>query len=539
MVAPSSLLDASPSVTSLSSLQLQSQPSYVSDPPIETVVFAWGASEDGQLGLDTRQDVPTPKVVEALLGTRFCGRQAGRVPLIAGSRASVGIDVDGQVLAWGWNGRGTLGRGHREAKGAERPQRVLGLEGRRVVQVALGGWHCLALDARGQVYAWGGNEYGQCGLEEGLKDVVTARPCLQGMRFRRIAAGGMHSLALTDSGEIWIWGEPWGDFSMTVSRRPRRIDTRSDYVEIASGAFHNLAITSEGQCLTWGINDFGQLGNGTTNYATVPEPVVGLEGVHVTAIAAGGWHSLAIASTGEVYVWGRGEYGRLGVGDRSGTSRLRPTLLTQGLEGRRVVQASCGGTHTAVVTDEGRCFIWGRAAFGRLGSGHAQDLLAPAELALPGGPERWRVVAVGAGGRHSLALAVPDSGRLAPRLEREATWAAGEADDEATEGAASPEGGSDDGGGAAGWDVGGEPVPVPGEEELRMYVDRVHAAGVGASVALLEGEEDGAELEAGLLLELKEEEEEAEEEEAPEEEDQEEGVHPGAPGDDLGLAISP
>lgn len=121
----------------------------------------------------------------------------------------MGIDVDGQVLAWGWNGRGTLGRGHREAKGAERPQRVLGLEGRRIVQVALGGWHCLALDARGQVYAWGGNEYGQCGLEEGLKDVVTARPCLQGMRFRRIAAGGMHSLALTDSGEVCVHGWFW------------------------------------------------------------------------------------------------------------------------------------------------------------------------------------------------------------------------------------------------------------------------------------------------------------------------------------------
>lgn len=61
-------------------------------------------------------------------------------------------------------------------------------------------------------------------------------------------------------------------------------------------------LAPQGQCLTWGINDFGQLGNGTTNYATVPEPVVGLEGTRVTAIAAGGWHSLAIASTGGV--WG-------------------------------------------------------------------------------------------------------------------------------------------------------------------------------------------------------------------------------------------
>lgn len=65
------------------------------------------------------------------------------------------------MLAWGWNGRGTLGRGHRDGADASRPQQVQGLEGVRVVQVALGGWHCLALDDEGRVYAWGGNEYGQ------------------------------------------------------------------------------------------------------------------------------------------------------------------------------------------------------------------------------------------------------------------------------------------------------------------------------------------------------------------------------------------
>lgn len=120
----------------------------------------------------------------------------------------------------------------------------------------------------------------------------------------------------------------------------------------------------------------------------------------------------------EVYVWGRGEYGRLGLGDRTGSSKLRPQKVSsevqaagwppvrrwdlcraqllgtvghpqpilqgispacpaltyacpasppqvKALEGHRVVQGSCGGTHTMVVTDEGRCFIWGRAAFGR------------------------------------------------------------------------------------------------------------------------------------------------------------------------------
>ncbi len=53
-----------------------------------------------------------------------------------------------------------------------------------------------------------------------------------------------------------------------------------------------------GRVLSWGIADFGQLGNGTTSYATNPEPVQGLEDVIIADIAAGGWHSLALSSTG-------------------------------------------------------------------------------------------------------------------------------------------------------------------------------------------------------------------------------------------------
>ena len=91
-------------------------------------------------------------------------------------------------------------------------------------------------------------------------------------------------------------------------------------------------------------------------------------------------------------------------------------MQVKALEGHRVVEGSCGGTHTMVVTDEGRCFIWGRAAFGRLGTGVNKDCISPVELKLPGGPERWRVISVAAGGRHSMALALPDNGNLGQRL---------------------------------------------------------------------------------------------------------------------------
>ena len=48
-----------------------------------------------------------------------------------------------------------------------------------------------------------------------------------------------------------MWGEPWGDFSMTIDRRPQRIDTTGDFIKIACGAFHNLALNSAGECFTW------------------------------------------------------------------------------------------------------------------------------------------------------------------------------------------------------------------------------------------------------------------------------------------------
>lgn len=279
----------------------------------------------------------------------------------------------------------------------------------------MGGWHALALDAEGCVYAWGGNEYNQCAVDAAQRDVVLPTRCVPDLRVCQVAAGGMHSLALTESGQIWMWGEPWGDFSMTIDRSPRRIDTTSSFVRIVCGAFHNLALDESGQVWSWGINDFGQLGNGTTSYATAPQRITeGLEGVHIADIAAGGWHSLAISAEGEVYIWGRGEYGRLGLGDKSGSSKLRPTKIAS-LEGLKVVEASCGGTHSMVVTEDGRAFIWGRGGLGRLGTGDEKDRYSPVEVKLPGGPERWRAISVAAGGRHSLVLALPDNGDLEAR----------------------------------------------------------------------------------------------------------------------------
>lgn len=90
-------------------------PAYCKAPPIEVVVFGWGVTEDGQLGLDDLSDVTRPSVIESLLGTNFSGFRFNRRPIVAGSRNTLAVTETGRVLSWGWNDRGTLGVGHRYA----------------------------------------------------------------------------------------------------------------------------------------------------------------------------------------------------------------------------------------------------------------------------------------------------------------------------------------------------------------------------------------------------------------------------------------
>ena len=93
---------------------------------------------------------------------------------------------------------------------------------------------------------------------------------------------------------------------------------------IAAGKTHSLALTESGEVYAWGDNDGGQLGLGDREERLTPMKVEGLP--KVKAIAAVGGHSLALTESGEVYAWGNNEFGQLGLGDRE--ERLTPTKVT-------------------------------------------------------------------------------------------------------------------------------------------------------------------------------------------------------------------
>ena len=98
-------------------------------------------------------------------------------------------------------------------------------------------------------------------------------------------------------------------------------------VQIAVGNRHSCALVESGHVWCWGWNQFGQLGDGTTENRSVPVQVTGLG--RVTALALGEGHSCALRTTGRVFCWGENEAGQLGNGSTADSlSPVRVVGLT-------------------------------------------------------------------------------------------------------------------------------------------------------------------------------------------------------------------
>jgi alpha-tubulin suppressor-like RCC1 family protein len=146
--------------------------------------------------------------------------------------------------------------------------------------------------------------------------------------------------------------------------------------------------------VAWGNNTFGQLGNGTTNQSPTPVLVSGLSGA--TAIASGGYHSLALRSDGTVWAWGANGHGQLGNGTTINSST---PVQANGLSGATAIAGGSSGDHSLAVKSDGTVWTWGANGHYQLGNGTTIDSSIPVQVSGLGA-----VTAVAGGSYHSLAL---------------------------------------------------------------------------------------------------------------------------------------
>ncbi|MFN2613570.1 MAG: Ig-like domain-containing protein [Actinomycetota bacterium] len=349
-------------------------------------VYAWGANANGQLGNGTHTSGSSPARTSALSAV---------IAVAAGGSHTLALRADGTAFAWGDNGDGELG--NNSTINASVPAPVSGLSD--AIALAAGQFHSLALSSDGTVRAWGRGSDGQLGT--GVATSATTPSVVTGLGdVAAIAAGDAHSLVAKRDGSVWAWGRSAdgqaGTLS-TIQAVPARIPGIDHAIAVAGGSAHSLALCADGGVVSWGSDRYGQLGDGTTSTGANPTPrrVSGL--AHIVSIAAGGNHSLALASDGTVWAWGTNARGELGNGT---TNPSATPVKVSGLAD--VVGIAAGTAHSVAVRSDGSVWAWGAGASGQLGDGTAADHLTPVEAT-----SLTAATMVAAGGAHTVALKPP------------------------------------------------------------------------------------------------------------------------------------
>ena len=397
------------------------------EPPPRNAVVTFGCNDDGQLGRSDRssktpftdEDVMTeanlPKMIQGL---------ENAVAISCGSRHSMALTQDGNVCSWGWGKMGQLGHGN-YVNALSTPTCIEYFTKNNICikYISCGGCHSGAIAQDGTVYMWGESHWGQLGIPSYLIDMhqATPVPCQvldldSDEKIIQLCCGGTHTLALSDQGSVYAWGradsgqlgigKTWlesADPSSIALETPQKIEAAFDgekVVQVACGAFHSAAVTASGNVYMWGKEDYGMLGVGPTADVHSPKRLEFFQTRPALRVSCGGWHTIVVTRLGETFAFGRNEYGRLGLGDTR--SRSRPKQV-EALKDIDIIQAASGGSHTLFLSKQGMVYSSGRKGHARLGSAKNSTSLVP-ELVQEFAIYNRKAVQVSAGGAHSGCL---------------------------------------------------------------------------------------------------------------------------------------
>jgi alpha-tubulin suppressor-like RCC1 family protein len=335
--------------------------------------YGWGAGNDGQLGSGTTAQALNPIPVQY---------PAGTTKVAGGGEFTLALTPAG-VFAWGRGTEGQLGNGGSTSSLTAVP--VSFPAGTVITDIAADDGHSLALTDDGRVFAWGRNGDGQLGDGTTIDRSTPVEVTLPvPVPVAAIGTGRAHSLAALTTGELYAWGAnahgQLGDGTTTPSAVPVAIPVPGGLgvVQVAGGDEHSIALTTTNQVYVWGDGSSGQLANGT--YASSLVPVLAA-GVSAISVHAGSRSNVVLVPDGGVLSWGGNEHGQLGDGTTNDSASPRavyqpfiPSLLS--ISGDTVIMVS--EDHRSVVT-------WGAGASGQIGDGSTADRPLATGVALPAG----------------------------------------------------------------------------------------------------------------------------------------------------------
>jgi len=288
--------------------------------------------------------------------------------------------------------------------------------------VSDGRGHSAAIRTDGTLWAWGyNNRYGQLG--DGTTSPRTA-PVRIGTatNWASVSVGRDHSVAIRRDGTLWAWGNnrhgqlgdgTGGNWNSPDRLSPVQVGIATNWASISAGSRHTVAMRTDGTLWTWGLNEFGQLGDGTggrdsRNNAVGNRNTPVRIGTLWASASAGGYHTVAISADGTLWAWGANWHGELGDGTRM--NRNRPVQV--GADANWLYVSAGGnewGGHTMVIRMDGSLWAWGNNQQGQLGDGTTTVRDFPVQV---GTATNWASVSTGNCGSFGHTVGTRTNGSL-------------------------------------------------------------------------------------------------------------------------------
>ena len=247
-----------------------------------------------------------------------------------------------------------------------------------------GARHAAALKTSGQLWAWGSGTSGELGNGIGIAAGTAAnrgspvREICSATDWCEVSAGGYATAAIKTSGQLWVWGcnncgKIGNGTTVNLCSPVREICSATDWCQVSTGFYATAAVKTSGQLWVWGRNNFGNLGDGTTISKCSPVREL-CSATDWCQVSSGRLHTVAIKTSGQLWSWGNNVGGRLG----DGTTILKCSPVREFCSATDWCQVSGGNsvTTTAIKTS-GQLWTWGTNTCGGLGDGTGTSRCSP------------------------------------------------------------------------------------------------------------------------------------------------------------------
>lgn len=245
--------------------------------------------------------------------------------------------------------------------------------------VAAGYTVTCAISTGGGAFCWGVNTTGSVGNGQLGSSVPILSPSAVtgGYRFKAIFASGNAPgsgatvCALTSVGQAYCWGPTIGSGPIPARPVPTLISSTLTFTTLSVGTTHACGITGDQKLYCWGSNSYGQLMTGSSDGSGSTQPVQGLPGTRIGAVAAGAGFTCAVTMSGSTLCAGVDNWNQLGTATAGGTCNgfaCSATPLVLG-GGGSLSSVSAGYDFACGLDNAGSAYCWGHNALGQLGVG--------------------------------------------------------------------------------------------------------------------------------------------------------------------------